>query len=128
MAQTTISVGMVLVLLGVSGYLGTGRASVTALIPAFFGIVLIILGVVAARSSQRGRMIAMHIAAVVGLLGIIGPAMQALPKLGALFAGEAERPVAIVMQLLMMVISAVFVALCVRSFIAARRSRPPGEA
>jgi len=123
MAQLSMTFGGVLILLGVGGYFGTGRSSMTALIPAFFGIALVVLGAIAARSGQRGRMIAMHLAALIGLVGIIGPAVQALPKVGALIAGNAERPAAIILQLVMGILCAAFTALCVRSFIAARRSR-----
>ena len=44
MARTTIVFGIMLVVLGLVGYVGTGAASVTALIPAFFGAVLGFLG------------------------------------------------------------------------------------
>ena len=43
MAQTTIGFGIGMILLGVVSYFATGQQSVTALIPAFFGIVFLIL-------------------------------------------------------------------------------------
>ena len=41
MPSTTRTVGIVLILLGLVSYFGTGRISVTALIPAFFGAVFV---------------------------------------------------------------------------------------
>lgn len=41
MTQTTRMVGIGLALLGIVSYVATGRTSVTALIPAFFGVVLV---------------------------------------------------------------------------------------
>lgn len=44
MARTTMVFGVVLIALGVIGYVGTAAVSITALIPAIFGAVLAILG------------------------------------------------------------------------------------
>ena len=55
---------------GLAGYLGTGSEQKTALIPAAFGIVILICGLLAANESRR--MMAMHIAVFFGLLGAIG--------------------------------------------------------
>ena len=43
MAKTTIIFGVLLVLLGLGSYFGTGRTSLTALIPAGFGLILLII-------------------------------------------------------------------------------------
>jgi hypothetical protein len=121
MAGTTIIFGVVLILLGVMGYVMTGGASITALIPALFGLVLLALGVIARNDAYRKH--AMHAAVVVGLLGFLGSA-RGLAGLPALMAGEAvARPAAIVAQSVMATLMLVFVILCVRSFIAARRAR-----
>ncbi len=44
MANVTIGLGIVLLALGLGSYFGSGRTSVTALIPAFFGLPLLVLG------------------------------------------------------------------------------------
>ena len=123
MPKAALLIGIALVILGIGSYLGTGRASVTALIPAFFGLPFVIIGGIALRGGERVRMHAMHVAAVLALLGCAGPAAQALPKLGQLLAGEAERPAAVMAQLIMGVLCGVFLVFCIRSFIAARRAR-----
>ena len=120
MPQTTLVFAALLVGLGLAGYFGTGGESVTALIPAFFGAALAVAGLLARRESWR--MHAMHVAVLVGLLGFLGSA-RGLLQLPALLGGGAERPVAVAAQSVMAVLMAVFVVLCVRSFIAARRAR-----
>jgi len=44
MPSVTIALGVVLIILGLAGYFLTGAVSVTALIPAFFGLVLAVAG------------------------------------------------------------------------------------
>ncbi len=125
MPLTTIICGALLLILGIGGYMygmmKDGSASVTALIPALFGIVLIALGG-AAQSMENLRKHIMHGAVVIGLLGFLATASSFL-KIPALLAGTAERPVAVVSQLIMSLICLVFVILCVKSFIEARRGR-----
>jgi len=113
--------GLLLILLGLGSYFGTGRASVTALIPAFFGLPLLLTGLLGLRENLRQH--AMHAAAVLALLGLLGTA-SGIPKFAVLLAGgTVERPAAAVVQTLMVVLCAVFVSLCVHSFISARRRR-----
>ena len=47
MSPTTIVFGMLLTLLGLVGYFLTGASSPTALIPAIFGVLLLVLGFLA---------------------------------------------------------------------------------
>ena len=124
MPQVTIGYGLVLLLLGVGGYLGSGGASITALIPAFLGLPLTVLGFLA--RNERMLKHAMHGAAALALIGVLGT-LGGLAKLPALiFGGDVERPQAVVAQSVMALLSIVFIVLCVRSFIAARRARQQG--
>jgi len=120
MAKTTIGVGLALIALGLIGYFATGMVSMTALIPAFFGAGLLLVGLLARRESRRKH--AMHFAVALGTVGFFG-ALPGLFKLPALLAGEAERPAAVVSQSLMALLLLLFVVLCVKSFIDARRAR-----
>jgi hypothetical protein len=113
MANTTVGIGLALVLLGLVGYLGVESHSPTALIPAGFGLLLAILGWLARDASRRK--LVMHIAVTVGLLGFIG-------SLVSLIRNGGHRPVAAASQAAMALLTGIFVALCVRSFIAARRN------
>ena len=124
MPTITIIYGALLALIGLLGYFGTGRESVTALIPLFFGIPVIVLGVLA-RAKPDLRKHVMHGAAGLALLGVLGTA-RALAKLPALVSGQPlERPTAVLAQNVMAILSLVFLALCVKSFVDARRAPKP---
>ena len=127
MAKTTLIFAGLLILLGVAGYAAAAagvmgaKASVTALIPSFVGIVLGICGVVALRESLRKH--AMHGAALVGLVGFLAGAGRGLPGLPALLSGTSDKPLAVILTNSMALICAVFVGVCVKSFIDARKAR-----
>jgi len=120
-APVSIVCGVLLAVLGLLFFAVTGYAHPTALIPLPFGLLLVLLGVVALKENLRKH--AMHLAAVVGLLGLLGGAIRGLPGVPALLAGTAEHPLAVVETLLLALICLVFVALCVRSFVVARMRR-----
>jgi hypothetical protein len=121
MAKVTIGLGISLILLGVIGYVMTAAESVTALIPAFFGVLFTALGL--AGCSEKRRKLMMHLAVGLSVLGLIGAA-RGLTKLPALLTGadDIERPAAVVSQSIMAVLCLIFIVLAVRSFIAARRA------
>ena len=121
MANICLGLGVVLVLLGVGAYFGTGAQSVTALIPAFFGVLLALLGGMA-RDARRVKL-AMHLAVVVALLGFAGSARGIPASWTLLSGGEVARPAASVVQAVMAILCAAFLVLAVRSFVAARRAR-----
>ncbi len=124
MAGLTIVFGIVLIVLGVAVFVATGSHAPTALIPAYFGILLAILGLLANTPDSRRRMLFMHIAVTIGLLGFVFPGWRATGDLIGQAHGHAIlRPVAMQEELAMAAICLVFVLLCVRSFIAARRER-----
>jgi len=120
MPSTTRLFGLVLIVLGVASYTLTGRASVTALIPAFFGAVLVICALIARNESARKH--AMHAAVAVALVGALASLARGVP---AALAGDAMRA-AVLVQLVMGVVLLVYVALGVQSFIAARKARTGG--
>ena len=113
MAKVTQIVGLVLIAVGVIAYVATGFASVTALLPAALGVVVGVLGLVAART--EGGHHAIHAALVVALLGALG----SLRPTGGLADGE---PAAIT-SVVTIIVCAVYIALGVRSFVAARKER-----
>jgi hypothetical protein len=122
MAKLTIGFGVVLVLLGAWGFIGTGSTHPTALIPAYFGLVLGIAGALAITENAKRRMLWMHVAVTVGLLGFLGAGARAIVELvKAHGVPLTDAAAAVRFQTAMAVICLVFVGLCVRSFIAARR-------
>lgn len=118
MPVTTRVVGILLVVVGIGSYYLTGRTSVTALIPAFFGVAFIALAFVARAEAARKH--AMHAAVAVALIGLLGT----LGRLGPAFSGGGgiTRP-AVLAQIVTAGVLAAYVALGVKSFIEARRSR-----
>ncbi|MCU1262604.1 MAG: hypothetical protein JWO80_5489 [Bryobacterales bacterium] len=119
MATTTILTGILLIALGLGSYVGTGSEHKTALIPAAFGLPILILGFLARNPARRA--LTMHIAVTVGLLGFLGSLVSFVKGV----TGEAlqSRPVAVYAQGAMVLVTGIFVAMCVNSFIQARRSR-----
>lgn len=124
MANLTIRFGALLVLLGGVFFFTTQPRAFTSLIPAAFGLVLIIFGTLARTEDAKKRMLWMHIAVTVGLLGFIFPFVRAIVPTIHMAQGIAVvRPKAVIEEMLMALICLIFTALCVKSFIAARRSR-----
>jgi len=123
MAKITVLFGVLLIILGAARFILTGHKFPTSLIPVAFGILLIIFGGMAETPETRRRMLFMHIAVTVGLLGFLATA-PALFSAFQLFKGKLfPYPAAIEEKAAMSVLLLIYVALCVRSFIAARRSR-----
>lgn len=119
MPTIAIVCGMLLSLIGIAGYvygMMNDTASITALIPFFFGTVLETLGFVA-KANEKLRKHFMHVAIIVALLGFVAPLGRLLPNL----ANLALTP-AVLSQIAMSVICLVFFILAVRSFIAARQT------
>ncbi len=133
MAKTTMLVGFILIAVGIAFWGATGRVAPTSLIPCYFGIVLMICGAMARTEDHRRRMIFMHIAVTVAVIGFLFPGLRGSRALAAQRAagiGALTASKAIEEQLLMAFICLVFSILCIRSFILARRNRtaPPVEA
>lgn len=124
MPGLTIALGAVLIVLGIAGYFMTGRQSATALIPVIPGVLFVILGVVAGKPAARKH--AMHAAAALALLGALGTIGGLVKFFRMLGGAEVDRPAAVRSQAIMCVLCVVFVILCIRSFIAARRAREAG--
>ena len=117
MPSTTRLFGLILIVLGIASYTMTGRTSITALIPAFFGAAFVVCALVARKEAARKH--AMHAAVALGLIGAIASLVRAVP---AVIGGNISRP-AVISQLAMAALLAVYVALGVQSFIAARKAR-----
>jgi hypothetical protein len=115
--------GVLLTVLGIGLYALSDSHSPTALIPSAFGVVLILLGFIARGGSEKVRMHTMHAAALIGLVGLVFPAYRAIAAL----AGGAEMNLAIGGQIAMAVLCGGFLALCIKSFIDARRARKQRE-
>jgi hypothetical protein len=118
MPRIIFSFAILFVLLGLAAYFGTGAQSWTALIPAILGVMLAGAGALSLKHLKHGG----HAAATIGLIGFLGTA-RSLTKIPALFSGGLERPEAVAVQAVFAVLCLVFLALCVKSFIDARKAR-----
>ena len=120
MVLFTRGLGAALLLVGVVAYVATGSESITALFPAFLGLPLLVLGLIAGRESARQH--AIHGALVLALFGVVGSAMPLVDLPALLTGGEVERPVATVTSAITALACLVYLGVGVRSFRAARRS------
>src|SRR5579872_941803 len=122
MAWPAIICGALLIANGLVGYTQQeiGKESPTALIPAGIGLVIMLCGLLA--FSDKLRKHVMHLAAMVGLIGAIGGFMPLIRQYNKSGSFDPAKPSAISGEL-MILICAVFVGLCVKSFIDARKAR-----
>ncbi|MFN0151204.1 MAG: hypothetical protein ACKVU1_10930 [bacterium] len=117
MGPATIIIGFLLAFIGMKGCFSPEPSKVSALTPAFIGLPLLVLGVVALNSKLR--MHAMHVAAMLGLVGVVLGAKGVFLWLGG---GQISSQAAVT-QSLMLFLSAGFLALCINSFVSARKKR-----
>ena len=123
MAKLTIAFGILLILLGVAGYVYTGSIHPTALIPSGFGLAFVLFGVMANTEISKKRMLWMHISVTVALLGFLGTIKADIDTIRLSRGVEFPHPAAILEKGAMSLLCLIYVLFCVRSFIAARRAR-----
>lgn len=123
MAKLTLVFAVVLIALGLIGFIGTGSTHPTALIPAALGVLLGIFGALAVSPNESRRKLFMHINVTLGLLGFLGTLMGLVQWFQMLAGATVKNPPATESKAAMALICLIYVALCVRSFIAARRAR-----
>jgi uncharacterized membrane protein HdeD (DUF308 family) len=123
LAKLTIAFGVLLGIIGAGYFVGPGSTHPTALIPVWFGCALVVCGILSLTENARRRMLWMHIAVTIGLFGFLFPGFMAIKEWVAAHGGPLAHPAAVQEQAIMSFVCLVFTLLCVRSFIAARRSR-----
>lgn len=117
MHRWTILFGLLLVTIGLGGYYFADAKQPMALIPAVLGIAMFVCGMVAAQGAMR--MLAIHVAALIGVIGFVGP-------LVALFEDTANTA-AVLAKGLTSALCLMFVLMCVNSFLEVRRARKAGK-
>ena len=127
MARLTLVFAALLIALGLVGYLGSGSQFPTALIPLWWGVALAIFGFLAISPSESRRKLFMHINVTIGLLGFIGALVEAIRGYGKPAPGGVNTSGFLITaeqsKITMAVLMLIYVLLCVRSFINARRTR-----
>lgn len=121
MAALTFTYGAILLILGLVGYFGSDAQSITALIPAFFGLPILGLAVMAQNPDKKK--LAMHIIVTLALLGFAG-SVGGLYKWFLMMGGTIpERPEAVKAQAIMAAASLVYMVFAIKSFIDVRRAK-----
>ncbi len=123
MAKLTIVFGVLLIAVGIIGFVLTGHEHPTALIPSLIGLILAISGGLAHTEDAKRRMLWMHIAVTVGLLGFLATIKSAFQVFELSRGADLPHPIAIEEKAGTCLLCLLFVAFCVRSFIEARRGR-----
>jgi hypothetical protein len=123
MAKLTIAFGILLVLLGIFGFVATGSAHPTALIPAGIGLFFVLFGVMANTEDSKKRMLWMHISVTVALLVFLGMIPAAIDVIRLSHGAYFQYPAAVEEKATLGLFCLIYVLFCVRSFIAARRNR-----
>lgn len=121
MTGTLVGIGA-LALIGIGGYYGSGSASMTALIPVVFAVLLLLLASAAHEVSWRQPWL-LWTAAAVAAIGALGT-LRALPELAELLSGGAvESTIATVGQGLMLLTMLGLLTLYARALAALRGER-----
>jgi uncharacterized membrane protein len=121
MPKVSVIFGVLLSVLGLYAYFGMGRVSITALIPLFIGVPIIILGVLAFDEKRIKH--SMHAASVLVLLGLIGSVYRFLQKV---ILGNIDG--SSIILIIMSVICMIFLILAINSFSVARKAREKKQA
>ena len=116
MHRWTILFGLLLVAIGLGGYYFADAKQPMALIPAVLGIAMFVCGVVAAQSAMRR--LAMHVAAVIGMIGFVGPMVTIF--------NDITNTAEVLAKGLTSALCLMFVMMCINSFLEARRARKAG--
>jgi hypothetical protein len=120
LAKLTIVFGVLLVAISAGFWLATGHDAHT-LHPGGIGVLLILCGVLANTEDAKRRMLWMHIAVTAGLVGFLFTGIRAVISL--IKGTISENPLGFDERAIIAGFCLIYVALCVRSFINARRTR-----
>jgi hypothetical protein len=126
-SMTTISIffGIMLNLVGLAGFLGTGSTHPTALIPCALGILLIVCGWIS--RNPKLHMHAMHAAVLVGTIGFAAT-ISAFGSLKLVLShGAGVKAPAYISKMTTALLCGLFVARCIQSFVEARLAKRAGN-
>src|SRR5579884_2342575 len=99
MAKVTLVFAVLLAIVGLLGYYGTGSQHPTALIPLWFGLALGLFGFLAISPNEKRRKLFMHINVTIGLVGFVGAAWRLIQSYGnARSSGVAPDKIALAAQ------------------------------
>jgi hypothetical protein len=123
MAKLTIVFGILLVLIAAAGFVATGSSHPTALIPGLIGLFFVLFGALANTTDSKKRMLWMHISVTVALVTFLGLIKADINVYQLAHGVSLPHPVAIEEKAATSLLCLIYVLLCGRSFINARRQR-----
>jgi hypothetical protein len=123
MAKLTIGFGVLLILLGIAGFVYTGSTHPTSLIPCVIGLFFAFFGIMANTENPKKRMLWMHISVTVALLVFLGTIPADIKTIQLARGNALPHPVSILEKGALSLLCLLYVLTCVRSFINARRLR-----
>jgi hypothetical protein len=120
---STISIlfGVLLNIVGLVGFFGTGAAHPTALIPSVMGLLLIICGFLARNEKLHAS--AIQAALVVGVIGFAATASSFLDLMLVLRKTAGVQSPTIISKSATALLCGLFAARCIQSFVQTRRAR-----
>lgn len=119
----TFTFAILLIILGLVGYFGTGMISIFALIPAGLGVLILICGILAL--SHKFTKTFMHIAVVLAFLGFVGTIRGLIKMCKMLMGINIPLPQEAIAQSIMSLLCLVYVFICFRWFLTNRRKKSP---
>lgn len=119
----TFTFGILLIILGLVGYFGTGMINLFPLIPAALGVLILICGTFAL--SHRFTKTFMHIAVVLAFLGFVGTIRGLIKMFQMLMGSTIALPQMAIAESIMSLLCLVYVFICFRWFLNNRRKKSP---
>ena len=122
MPEISMAVGLIFAAWGIGAYVISDMASITAMIPMFFGGPIGLLGLMSSKMPDKRKMF-MHISAMFGLICALG----GLRLFQILMDGDGSN-LLIGSHAILLVLGSVYTYFCVQSFRWARKQREAAEA
>jgi hypothetical protein len=107
-----ISFGVLLIVLGLGGFMATGATTLTALTPALFGLVICVLGLIQ-RPEKGSKNFAFFGVVFLAILGFVGSIRGVINLYISLTGGQVAAPGVAVQQALMAGLCLIFVLLAI---------------
>lgn len=116
MSRISMATGIILIVLGGLAYALTAFASWTALIPALFGLLFIVCGLIGFINQTIGAVLGI----ILAVAGVVGTGMN-LVELGSVFTGVSEQPAAVITSTITCVLLVAYVVVMSRGLMNAYR-------
>lgn len=117
MQRLTIGFGALLIALGVISYAASDAASITALLPAFAGVPVVLAGLLMGQPGRRKP--GLYAALVFVLLLVVG-SLRGVGLLFGALGGDDDVTLAMIVQTIIVILGAIYLVFGVRTVMAER--------